>query len=238
MQPHLHLTRDPRYARVIVCGSPERAKALGALLKDCQCIAQNREYHSYFGTFEGTPILVTLHGIGGAGAAICFHELIEVGAQVIVRLGTAGGFYSGAKIGDIVVATAAVRRDGASPQMVPTAFPAVADLDVTSRLVAGLRASGWQGHSGIVLTNDLFYRELLDDKFSIYAKAGALAVEMECATLFVMGSLKRIRTGAVLVLDGDLKGSYDNSPARLALSIEQAFRAVLKTLVETPIAGE
>ncbi len=183
-----------------------------------------------------TPILITSHGVGAGGAAICFHELVQVGARAVIRLGTAGGFYSGSRIGDIVVATAAIRGEGASNQMVPAAFPAVADLDLTSRLVANLRGKGWRGSAGIVLSNDLYYRALLPDQFEIYAKAGALAVEMECAPLFVLGSIHRVQTGAVLVLDGDLKSQFDNSPATLAASIETAFQGALKTLVETTIS--
>lgn len=40
--------------------------------------------------FEGADMTVVSHGIGGPGAAICFEELIKLGATTIIRLGTCG----------------------------------------------------------------------------------------------------------------------------------------------------
>jgi len=41
-------------------------------------------------TFEGVNMTVVSHGIGGPGAAICFEELIKLGATTIIRMGTCG----------------------------------------------------------------------------------------------------------------------------------------------------
>ena len=53
-------------------------------------IVWNREYRVYNVRFEGAEMTVASHGIGGPGAAICFEELIQLGAKTIIRLGTCG----------------------------------------------------------------------------------------------------------------------------------------------------
>lgn len=235
MKPHIHLSENLDYARVLVCGSPDRALLFSSFLANAKPVAKNREYHSYLGTFEGKSILVTSHGVGSAGAAICFQELIDVGARFIIRIGTAGGLYEQTKIGDIVVATAAVRDDGVSQKMIPTSYPAVASLEISASLMTDLSAAGAIYRDGIVLTSDLFYPSLLGNTdLELYSRAGAVAVEMECSTLFVCGSLRGVKTGAMLVLDGSplkwSEGHYDPNPLGLKASFETCVRAALTTL--------
>src|SRR5437879_4666729 len=81
LEPHIHLAKNARYRRAIVCGAPERASLIAAKLKGAEKIAENREYVSYLGRFKERDILVTSHGVGSAGAAICFNELIQVGIK-------------------------------------------------------------------------------------------------------------------------------------------------------------
>ncbi|MCA9978694.1 MAG: hypothetical protein KC413_23205, partial [Anaerolineales bacterium] len=40
--------------------------------------------------------------------------------------------------------------------------------------------------------------------------ANVLAVEMECAPLFLLGSLRRVRTGAILAVDGNVLDEGEN----------------------------
>jgi uridine phosphorylase len=57
---------------------------------------------------------------------------------------------------------------------------------------------------GIVLTSDLFYpHPVLGDDLALWARAGVVAVEMECAALFVTASLHGIEAGAILTVDGN-----------------------------------
>ena len=239
MKAHIKLEKSDLYRRVLVCGSPERAHAMSALLEDAKPVAKNREYHSYLGKYRGEWILIMSHGVGAAGAGLCFQELIDVGAKAIVRVGTAGGLYHETQIGDIVVATSAVRKDGLSVQMIPVEYPAVADLETSLSLLTILRNKGWTGLSGTIVTSDLFYPGHMDSQLELYQKAGAIAVEMECSALFVIGALRKVRTGALLVLDGNpLKwneGHYDPRPERLAQSIQTCFEVAFETLATLKI---
>lgn len=233
MKSHIRLTTLPS-PKVLVCGSPERAALIAKGLKDSRLLAQNREYHTYTGLYQNKPVVVASHGVGSAGAAICFNELIDCGAQVLIRLGTAGGLYEESQIGDVVVPTAAIRNDGVSLAMVPPEYPAVADLALTADLIAGMKAAKLAGRTGTILTSDLFYPSLLGDKLAFYQKARAVAVEMECSTLFILAQLRGARAAAILVLDGNpLKwheGHYDPDSKKIAASVEQATAVCFNAL--------
>ncbi|HAQ06082.1 MAG TPA: hypothetical protein DCR24_00520, partial [Bacillus bacterium] len=69
--------------RVIVCGDPNRAKKIASLLTGYSLLAENREYHSYIGQWNGQDVAVVSHGVGAPGAAVCFEELIMGGAKYI-----------------------------------------------------------------------------------------------------------------------------------------------------------
>jgi uridine phosphorylase len=234
-KPHIHLSPDRRFQRAIVCGSPERAALIANCLEGAESVAKNREYHSYLGKFKNKDILVTSHGVGSAGAAICFNELIDIGVQVAIRIGTAGGLKDDSKIGDLVIPTAAIRRDGVTGLMIPVAFPAVPDFGLTSRLILSAESAQVRYNSGIVLTSDLFYPSLLDSELPLYQKANAIAVEMECSALFIIGSLRGAKTAAILAIDGNPlrwnQGDYDPVGTEVGNSINHAISVALNALI-------
>jgi len=197
---------------VIVVGDPARAKAFAEKCDHHVEKAYNREYRSFTCSKHGVEFGIVSHGIGGPGAAICFEELISIGVTTIIRLGTCGSLQEGrVKPGDLVVATAAVRDDGLSEHLVPIAYPAVADRELTTNLTAACRDSCKghpQVHEGIALTSGSFYAHNVASHYGnknsmiTYSKAGALIVEMEVASLYVVASLRGITAAAVCVVDG------------------------------------
>jgi uridine phosphorylase len=236
VKPHIRLEADERFARVLTCGPPERAHAIAEHLEGVKAIARNREYHSFLGKYRGHDVLVISHGVGAPGATICFQELIDVGAKAIVRMGTAGGLQDSSCIGDVVVASGAIRKDGVTSQMVPLGFPALPDAGLSARIRDRLRVGSVRHTSGIVLTTDLFYPSLLDPEWSLFQKAGAVAVEMECSALFVTGLLRKIKTAGVLVLDGNplrwKDGDYAPSSPKLVESFNRIMPLCLQALVD------
>jgi uridine phosphorylase len=235
MKTHVGFTHCP--AKAITVGSPERAEWISkTLLKNSKVLAKNREYHSYVGSGpKGGEIMVISHGLGSAGAAVCFRESFKAGVKQIIRVGTAGGLFKTSQIGDIVVAQAAVRDEGTSTAMIPGIFPAVCDLKSTLKMFETIQETPSQRvFLGNVLTQDIFYPGLLDNKLEFYSRAHCLAVEMEISTLFVCASLDQAKAAACVVLDGNPleweKGNYDPRPERLQDSMQIAVNAALKTL--------
>lgn len=223
--------------RVIVCGDPKRAALIASKLDDQRQIGENREYHSYAGTWKGVEVAVVSHGVGAPGAAVCFEELAKGGVQVIIRVGTAGSYQKEIETGSLVISSAAVRQDGLTSQLVPAGFPAVANRHVVDALVqaAGANASDLKVVEGITLTLDVFYSGVLEFPHKLYQKAGVLAVEMENTALFVIAALRGIKAGSILAIDGyadaDLLESYNPHTDVMAKAIEAEALIALDAVI-------
>lgn len=233
---------------VMVCGSPERALKASSYLDDVRTLARQREYHAYQGSFTGVTITICSHGVGAPGAAIAFEELIAAGARRIIRAGTCGGLQPGIKAGDLVVATAAVQNTGYGSQTVPDGYPAVADARLALALLetavaATAAAANHTLHNGIVVTRDSFYSGVPISALADYktlSQANVIAVEMECAALFILGSLRRVQTAAILAVDGNVlvgpgesMDSYQPHQDSVAQAVDLEIQIALKTLAAT-----
>lgn len=202
--PILGVRADDVPARVLVVGDPARAERIAGLLDDANQVGRNREYVTFRGCHRGTELAVVSHGVGSAGAAVCFEELCRGGAQRLIRAGTAGGLQDDVVDGTLVVVRAAVRDDGVTARLVPAGYPAVADVDVVTALRAAATEAGQPVVEGIVLTSDLFYpHAVLGSDLARWQRAGVVAVEMECAALFVTAALHGAAAGAILAIDGN-----------------------------------
>ncbi len=189
---------------MLVVGDPQRAEQAAQLLTDTVELARTREYVTFRGIHEGSPVGVISHGVGAAGAALAFEGLCKGGVERIIRCGTAGGMQADVVDGDLVIATSAVREDGYTDLVVPPGYPAVASLETSRALMAAAEARSRSAHLGMVLTSSLFFpMDVLGGTLKRWHRAGVVAVEMECSALFVIASQYRREVGAVLAIDGN-----------------------------------
>lgn len=202
--PHIRLDADAVSPYVLTCGDPARAKHISEYLTDAKQVGAWREYHTYTGEYRGRRVTAISHGIGGAGAAICFEELIRVGARTIIRVGTCGSYLDTIRSGDMLIGTGATREDGTSNILVDPAYPALSDLEVTLALRDAAVARGDVKFAlGVLRSDAAFYHGLTPNPHQYWADAGAVGVEMELATLLIIASLKKIRAGGIFVADGN-----------------------------------
>jgi uridine phosphorylase len=236
--PNLKLSSDSLPERVIVCGDQARAKIIAELMDTPTQIGENREYHSYAGFWKGTKVAVVSHGVGAPGAAVCFEELIMGGVQSIIRVGTAGSYQKEIQPGSLVISTAAVSCDGLTRQIVPPGFPAVADRKIVEALTetATSTVNDLVVKEGMTLTLDAFYSGVLEFPHQLYKKAGIVAVEMENSALFVISSLKAVKAGAILAIDGfadaELREEYNPHNEIVAKAIDAGMKIALDAITE------
>lgn len=237
--PLLKTSKNRLPERLLVVGDPARVDTVLEHLDDAAEISQNREYRSAKGSFKGQEIGVVSHGVGSAGAGACFEELCRSGARRIVRAGSAGGMQEGIGAGDVVIAAGAVREDGLSHKLVPATYPATVSADVLVAMRAAVESLGYSCHEGLLLTSDLFYtHEILGSDLPLWQRAGVTAVEMECATLFVICSLHHVECGAVVAIDGNplanddsAMDSYDPHQDSVRNAVDQCIQIALHSLV-------
>jgi uridine phosphorylase len=202
-----HIRCDPkdiaRYA--FVPGAHDRAKKIAAHLQDVRLVSDSRGYVVYTGTVDSIPMTVCSTGMGGPQVAIGVEELAHMGADTFIRIGSCGTFQDDIGPGDVVVPTGVYRGGATANRYLPPAFPAAPHWQVLSALVEGAKKLGAKVHVGAGSSWDAFYA-LPDPQLMQKLKhAGVMAVEMECDTLFVIGSFRGWRTGGILVNDGTSK---------------------------------
>lgn len=236
--PNLKISSDCLPERVIVCGDQGRAKIIAELMESPTKLGENREYHSYSGLWKGTKVAVVSHGVGAPGAAVCFEELIMGGVRSIIRVGTAGSYQKEVQPGSLVISTSAVSCDGLTKQIVPPGFPAIADRKIVEALSNA--ASPTVEHlfvtEGMTLTLDAFYSGVLEFPHQLYKKAGVVAVEMENSALYVISSLKGVKAGAILAIDGfadaELREEYNPHNEVVAKAVNAGMKIALDAITQ------
>ncbi|MGM0590598.1 MAG: nucleoside phosphorylase [Halobacteriota archaeon] len=209
VQYHLEVSPDDVADAALLPGNPERVDKITALWDDFEAVASHREFRTATGTYDGTPLTVTSTGIGSPSAAIAVEELAGVGVDTFVRVGSCGAIQPEMDVGDLVISTGAVRQEGTSDEYVREDYPAVADYEVVSALVAAAERLGYDYHLGVTMSTDSFYagqarpgvgdyrapgsERLLDE----LRAANVKNVEMEAAAILTLASVYGLRAGAV-----------------------------------------
>ena len=197
---HIHQTAELA-ERVLLPGDPGRALRLAQeLLEAPKMLNHNRGLWGYTGTApDGEPLSIQSTGMGGPSAAIVATELIELGARRLLRIGTCGGLAPGLELGQLLVVDPALADDGASRALGGHGAlePVVAPGTLTDAL---LSAGGWiAAHPPApVVSADLFYHG--DDRVPDWIAAGAVAVEMEAATVFTVAARHGVEAGCALLV--------------------------------------
>ena len=227
----------------LVVGDPARAADAAQMLDHAQELGYWREYRTFAGEYKGKRIVVASHGVGSAGAAMCFEELIHGGVRTVIRAGTCGALVKETEDGEFIIATAAVREDGTTPQLVPLSYPAVSDYTVVAALYAAAVAEGYaKPHIGIVHTGAAFYPGVLMPETQMWMAANVMALEMELATLLVIASLRGARAGGLFVSDGNVAMEMEAAKAGQVMDpfdynphrdeVRQGVRVMLKVALE------
>ena len=195
----------------ILPGDPGRSEIIARYFDNPIHVAYNREFNIYTGTLLGEKVSVCSTGIGGPSAVIALEELCAIGGDTFVRTGTCGGIKLEVQSNDLVIATGAVRHEGASREYAPIEFPAVPDYEVLSALVDTAKALG-------VLASEM-------ESAALFTAAAALGVR--CGSAFhVIWNQEREKAGL------DQKESED-----VTLSVKLAVEAV-KELIRRDRAKE
>lgn len=202
MLPNIQVEQGAISEKVIVCGSPNRAKIISEKLDQAEEIAYSREYRIINGFYKGEKITVASHGVGAPGAAVCFEELIKAGAKKIIRVGTAGSYTEQLPPGSLIIADSAVRADGLTKQLVPDGVPAVADFNMLLKLEESAKKTNFTYGLGTIVTLDAFYAGPLEIPHMLYKESGALGAEMELAALYIIARLRGVSAVGIFALDG------------------------------------
>ena len=240
LQFHIKCKKGDIGKYVILTGDPQRTDQIAEYFEDPVLVANNREYRIFTGKLCDEKVSVCSTGIGGPSTAIAVEELCKCGAEVMIRIGTCGGINTKVEGGHVIIPTGAIRQEGTTLQYVPSEYPAVADHEVVNALIQAAESENKTYHTGIIQSKDSFYGQHspeimpvsneLESKWEAWKKAGVLASEMECSTVFVVGGIRGVKTGAVLHVLWNQEREKLGLPNPTYESTEDAIKIAVKAI--------
>jgi uridine phosphorylase len=139
--------------------------------------------------------------MGGPSAAIVAEELIDLGAQTLLRIGTCGGLVDGLALGELLAVREALAADGTSRALGAEERVAGSEEVFDACVAAGAKPA-------TAVTSDLFY-DPREDAQRGWVEAGAVAVEMETAAVFTVARRRGVRAGALLAVTDLVAGARE-----------------------------
>ena len=232
MRGPYHILAKPEQIaeKVIAVGDPARVEQISSLLKNAKLVNTNRGFPVYTGEFDGEMVTVACHGIGGPSSSIIFEELRMLGAEIIVRLGTAGAFLAEMEPGELLIpdSVSCFSTYGTLSTYAPGVhLPLAPNYEVMEAIVQEARKAGAKFRIGAVVSNDAFYAE--DPHFVEKWKGyGVIAVEMECAALFGLARIRGFKSAAVLIISNNI---VRDTPMLLADQIRERVEEAAKIIL-------
>ncbi len=139
-------------------------------------------------------------GIGSANAATIMDLLVAKAPKGVLFLGKCGGLKHSTEIGHFILPIAAIRGEGTSDDYKPKEVPALPSFKLHKFVSDKIVQRGLEYRTGVVYTTNRRVWEW-DEEFKSYLrKLSTIAIDMETATLFIVGLVNEIPRGALLLV--------------------------------------
>lgn len=193
-------------------------------------------------TATANNITIINFGMGSAMAATVMDLLSAIKPKAALFLGKCGGLKK-TKIGDLVLPIAAIRGEGTSNDYLPPEIPALPSFRLQRAVSSTIKKFERDYFTGTVYTTNRRVWEH-DDKFKDYLRnIKAMAIDMETATIFVVGFINSIPHGALLLVsdnpmtpDGVKTSASDHSVTKVFA--QQHLKIGIASLAELRDSGE
>ena len=139
-------------------------------------------------------------GMGSANAATIMDLLVAREPKGVLFLGKCGGLKQSTEIGHFLLPIAAIRGEGTSNDYMPKEVPALPSFKLHKFVSNKLVDFQLEYRTGVIYTTNRRVWEW-DDQFKQYlAKLSAIGIDMETATIFIVGHANEISRGALLLV--------------------------------------
>ena len=145
-------------------------------------------------------ITIINFGMGSANAATIMDLLTAIRPKAVLFLGKCGGLKKKNSLGDLILPIAAIRGEGTSNDYMPSEVPALPAFNLQKAVSTTIRDYGKDYWTGTVYSTNRRVWEH-DDEFKGYLRSvRAMAIDMESATIFIVGFANQIPTGVLLLV--------------------------------------
>ena len=140
------------------------------------------------------------YGIGSPNAALIMDLLVARNPKGVLFLGKCGGLKDSTSIGHFILPIAAIRGDGTSNDYFPPEVPALPSFKLHKFVSDKILEKGLEYRTGVVYTTNRRVWEWDKDFRTRLKDLSCLAIDMETATIFIVGHKNGIPRGALLLV--------------------------------------
>lgn len=139
-------------------------------------------------------------GIGSSNAALIMDLLVARQPKGVLFLGKCGGVKTSTEIGHFILPIAAIRGEGTSNDYVPAEVPALPSFKLHKFVSEKIIKHSMEYRTGVIYTTNRRVWEWDDDFKAYLRKLSVIGIDMETATLFIVGHVNEISRGALLLV--------------------------------------
>jgi AMP nucleosidase len=139
-------------------------------------------------------------GMGSANAATIMDLLVARAPRGVLFLGKCGGIKHSTEIGHFILPIAAIRGEGTSMDYLPPEVPALPSFKLHKFVSDKIVTHNLDYRTGVIYTTNRRVWEW-DESFKARLEAlSVIGIDMETATLFIVGHVNQIARGALLLV--------------------------------------
>jgi AMP nucleosidase len=138
--------------------------------------------------------------MGSSNAATIMDLLTAVHPKGVLFLGKCGGLKTSSEIGHFILPIAAIRGEGTSDDYFPSEVPALPSFKLHKFVSDKIAAHGMDYRTGVIYTTN---RRVWEHDIEFHERLHAMTcigIDMETATLFIVGHKNEISRGALLLV--------------------------------------
>ncbi|HCN04161.1 MAG TPA: AMP nucleosidase [Bacteroidetes bacterium] len=145
-------------------------------------------------------VTIVNYGIGSPNAALIMDLLTARMPKGVLFLGKVGGLKRSTEIGHFILPIAAIRGEGTSNDYFPPEVPALPSFKLHKFVSDKIISHGQEYRTGVVYTTNRRVWEWDEDFKARLKHLSCLAIDMETATVFIVGHRNGIPRGALLLV--------------------------------------
>ncbi|MFM2207600.1 MAG: hypothetical protein RL213_1575 [Bacteroidota bacterium] len=145
-------------------------------------------------------ITIINFGIGSPNAALIMDLIGAITPKAALFLGKCGGLKKKNNVGDLILPIAAVRGEGTSNDYLPPEVPALPSFNLQKAVSTTIRDYDSDYWTGTVYSTNRRVWEHDQDFKQYLERTRCMAIDMETATIFLVGFANKIPAGALLLV--------------------------------------
>ncbi len=164
---------------------------------DCEIYGQDRAMQA---CTNNDGLTIINFGMGSSQAATIMDLLTAVAPKGVLFLGKCGGLKKSTEIGHFILPIAAIRGEGTSDDYFDPQVPALPSFKLHKFVSNKILEHGVDYRSGVIYTTNRRVWEHDEEFHQMLHEMTCIGIDMETATLFIVGHANEISRGALLLV--------------------------------------